>query len=245
MAIDRQARMPLYHQIYDQLHAQIESGRFRPGDQIPTESELSETYGVSRITVKQAIQLLVNEGRLERIQGRGTFVSQPKIDRRLDSMISFRDEMLQRGMRPSSRLLELKVVPVSPKVAKSLRLQSGKEVIKIQRLRFADGDVMGIQTAYLPYDLCPELLKEADALESGSLYEILNRKFDLRPARAEEAYSIARLDVHDAKLMMLSEGDPVFQAERISFLPDGRPFEAVWSLLRGDRYTLRVEIIGS
>ena len=242
MSTQESNRVPLYWQLYEDLRSQIESGHYKVGDQIPTELELSRQYGISRITVKHALRLLVQDNMVERIQGKGTFVSRPKFDRTLNSVISFRDEIVRRGMKPSSRLLELKAIPVSPKIAEQLRLDPRKDVIKIKRLRLADNEVMGLQTSYIPYDKCPELLRKETELAEGSLYEVLGQ-FDLLPARAEEIYSISHADFHDARLMCIEENDAVFHVERLTFLSDNSPIEVVYSLLRGDRYKLRVQLM--
>jgi GntR family transcriptional regulator len=241
MVMRRSNQIPLYWQLYEDLRSSIESGHYKVGDQLPTEADLSRAYSVSRITVKHALRLLVQDNLVERIQGKGTFVCQPKFDRTLGGLISFRDEIARRGMRPSSRLLELKVVPVSPKIGQQLRLDPLKEVIKIKRLRLADDEIMGLQTSYIPYDLCPELLKKEQEIAEGSLYAVLGQ-YGLIPARADETYSIGYPDFHDAKAMGIPEGTAVFYVERLTLLADNTPIEVVYSLLRGDRYKLRVKI---
>ncbi|MCL4516652.1 MAG: GntR family transcriptional regulator [Firmicutes bacterium] len=244
MAISRDGRMPLYYQIYDLLREEIESGVYLPGDRIPTESELSKNFGVSRVTVKQGIQKLVVDGLLYRQQGKGTFVTSPKVNRKLSGLISFHDEMLQKGFVPTTRLLEFMVVPARRVVAEALRLSEGEKVIRIKRLRLADGEVMAVQTSFVPHALCPELAKRREKL-TGSLYKLLRQDFGLDPAAGRESYSAVVVRGADAAILGVLEGSPVFAVRRFACLADGRPVEYAESLLRADRYSLDVELSGS
>lgn len=229
--------------MYDVLRAQLDQSVYHAGEQIPTELELSRQYGVSRITVKQAIQKLVMEGRLYRIQGKGTFVSRPRLSRKLKTMASFTEELSQRNLTPSVRLLQLEVVVAPAKVATALQLPENASVILLRRLRLADQEPMGIQTAYLPYADCSFLLGETDQLSQGSLYAVLERH-RLRPVAATEEYSVALIDGADAQLLNVPAGSAAFWVERTSYLPSDRPLEFVESVLRADRYTLHVELQG-
>src|SRR5919202_2889223 len=169
--LDRASPVHLYHQLKLILRSKIENGEWKPGDQIPTEEELCERYRVSRITVKQAINGLVAEGLLYRQQGKGTFVATPKIEQGPERLTSFSEQMQQRGLRPGGTLLNRRVIPASKKVAEQLKLELGAPVIQIQRLRLADDEPMGIQTAHIPLSRCPQLLEEE--LGQQSLYKLL------------------------------------------------------------------------
>lgn len=243
MPLNREDPLPLYQQMYDLLRSDLEKGVFAPGEQIPTELELARRHGVSRITVKQAIQKLVLEGRLYRIQGKGTFVSRPRLSRKLKTIMSFTEELRQRNVAPDTRLLLLEVQLPSAKVAQALHIDEGAAVVALRRLRLGDREPMGLQTAYLPFALAQPLLEERERLASGSLYEALGR-LGLRPVRAIEEYSAVVLDNPAASLLEVRPGSPAFAVERVSYLPNDRPIEFVESLLRADRYTLQVELEG-
>ena len=225
------------------LREDIESGAYLPGNQIPTERELSKKLSVSTITVKQAIQKLVNEGFLNRRQGKGTYVSQLRVQRKLTGLISFHDEMLQRGFVPSTRLLDLRVIPARRVVTEALQLPENAKVLSINRLRLADGEVMAVQRSYLPYDLCPGLADNPDSL-MGSLYKVLRQNYNLEPVRGRETYEAVAVIGHDAHILGVPEGSVAFSVKRYAYMIDNRAIEYVESLLRADRYALNVELPG-
>lgn len=241
MALIRDGRTPLYYQIYDLLRGKIESGLYAPGDQLPTEAELSAEFAVSRITVKQAIQMLVNDGVLTRQQGKGTFVTKPKVQRKFKGLISFHDEMRQRGFAPSTKVLDFGVIPARRVVAQALGIGEGEKVVFLKRLRFADGEVMAVQTSYIAYALCPGLTEKVSNLE-GSLYKLLSEEFGVRPVTGNEEYTAVVVRGQDAAVLGLPEGSPAFAVKRTAFDSEGRRVEYAESLLRADRYTLEIEL---
>lgn len=236
------SRLPLYHRLHDQLRDDIESGVLRPGDRIPTEAELSARFGVSRTTVKQAIQQLVHAGLVYRIQGKGTFVSQPRIPRRLVGLISFHEEMSQRGFAPSTELIEAAVVPAARHVARALELQPGTAVLRLVRRRLADAVPIALQTTYLTGDMAA--LADDPQVATGSLYEAMERRFGQRPTLGREEYTAVVVSGDDARRLGVPDGSPALAVRRYASLEDGRPVEYTESLLRADRYTLHVELKG-
>ncbi|HEY8497912.1 MAG TPA: GntR family transcriptional regulator [Limnochordales bacterium] len=236
------SRIPLYHRIHDQLRDDIESGVLRPGDRIPTEAELSARFGVSRTTVKQAIQQLVHAGLVYRIQGKGTFVGQPRIPRRLVGLISFHEEMRQRGFTPSTELLESAVVPAARHVARALGLEPGAPVLRLVRRRLADGAPIALQTHYLPGEMGE--LADDPQVATGSLYEAMERRFGQRPTVGREEYTAVVVSGDDARRLGVPDHSPALAVRRYASLADGRPVEYTESLLRADRYTLHVELKG-
>ena len=235
------SRIPLYQQIYDLLREKIDTGVFLPKTQIPTEAELSQEYGVSSITVKQAIQKLVAEGMLYRKQGKGTFVCSPRFNRKLNRLISFNAEILQKGMVPSTRVLDVHEAVPRKSIAEALQLPSDSRATVIKRLRMADDEPLAIQTSHIPQSLCPTLVDKRDALR-GSLYDLLLEEYGLVTSSGRESYSAVIISGPDARLLEVPDGSPAFSVQRLAFLPDGRPVEYVQSVLRGDRYSLDVEL---
>ncbi len=154
------APTPKYHQLAETLREQIRAGRLVPGDQVPSEPALCETYALSRGTVRQALQVLVNEGLLRRDQGRGTFVAEPAGRSQYFSLSSFADEMRRQHRAPSTRLLISELIPASPTVSQRLAIEPATPVFHIKRLRLADGQPVAIETRYLAQSLCPGLLDE-------------------------------------------------------------------------------------
>ncbi|HON87324.1 MAG TPA: GntR family transcriptional regulator [Bacillota bacterium] len=242
MEIVRDGRTALYYQIYDMLREKIEDGEYLPGDQIPTELELSSQLNVSRITVKKAIQKLVVEGLLYRVQGKGTFVSGPRVNRKLNSLLSFHDEMMQRGIMATTKLLELSAAEARSKVAVALRIPEGSRVIRVKRIRLGDGSVMAVQTSYIAYSRCPGLL-DCEALLTGSLYKVLRENFALDPVRGVERYSVTVVDGQDAVLLDVPSGTAAFAVTRVAYVADGSVLEYAESLLRADKFTLDVELV--
>ena len=234
------SRMPLYHRLHDQLRDDIESGVLRPGDRVPTEAELSARFGVSRTTVKQAIQRLAHAGLVYRVQGKGTFVSQPRIPRRFDGPISFHEEMRQRGHTLATELLQAGLVPATRCVASALGVSPGTPVVRITRRRFLDGAPIALQTSFLPQDMAE--LADDPEVATGSLYEAMQRHFGQRPTQGREEYTAVVVAGDDAARLGIPDGSPCLAVRRFAWFADGRPVEYAESLLRGDRYTLHVEL---
>ncbi|BAS26369.1 GntR family transcriptional regulator [Limnochorda pilosa] len=240
--IRRDAPVPLYYQLYDILLRRITDGTYAPGDQIPTELELSRRYQVSRVTVKQAIQRLATEGHLYRVQGKGTFVAKPRIPRWLKQVQSFIEEMSAKGMVVETVALDVGLHPCDRQVAEALKLEVGEPVNRIKRLRKVDGDPVALQTSYVPDRLCPGLAQLPE-IRSGSLYAAMERNYGRRPVHAYETYEVkVATDPERVKLLDIEPGAPYLAVTRISHLENGTPVEWATSSLRGDRYKLEVEL---
>lgn len=231
--IKRRQGISLYYQVAEVLREKILSGEWRPGDQIPTEDELCQLFQVSRTTVRYALSTLVSEGLIFRKQGQGTYVAEPTLEQGSPQLLGFTEEMTQKGAHPGSRVLAVERVSASEKVAEKLHLQVGEFVIMIKRLRLVNNEPIGIQTAYVPFNLCPELLNED---LSGSLYALLERKYQIHLCSAKDTYYVGMLKKEEAELLEVPPGSAAFVVERITVTPDGTPVEYVRSFMRGDRY---------
>ncbi len=239
-ALNKQLPVPLYHQLKCALITAIESGEWQSGQQLPNEDKLAETFGVSKITVRQALRDLSDVGYVRREQGRGTFVSRPKLGNGPRELTSFSEEMRRHHLTASSRILERFKASASERVAEALQIAVGEQVFVLKRLRLADGEPMAIQTAHIPVKLAPELVQED--LEHASLYELLHSRYGLRPASARETYSAVSVDPMPSELLRVLPGAPVLAVERVTYLATGKPFEFVQSLIRGDRYSIILEL---
>ena len=237
--LNKQSPIPIYVQIEELLKGLISKGEFPPGTAIPSERELTETYGVSRMTVRQSITNLVNEGLLYREKGRGTFVAAPKVEQPLNSMTSFTEDMLSRGMSPSSELLAFEKRNADKAIAAELQLEEGDEVIFVERIRYADSIPMAIERTYLPANIFPGLDKRA---LQGSLYDYVENTAGLKIGNAAQRMEAALAKKEDAKLLHVETPFAVLVIERISSLSNGMPFEAVHSTYRADRYKFTSEI---
>ena len=239
-ALSRRGPVPLYHQLKTVILREIEAGRWQPDQQLPTEHELAQRFRVSKITVRQALRELAGAGFIRREQGRGTFVEPRKLQQGPRELTSFTDEMRRHGLLPTSRLLDQEVVLSPDEIATALRIAPGTRLFKLRRLRLADGEPMGIQTAYLPLDLVPGITDRNFA--NVSLYDFLQAQYGLHPANARETYCVAQLKRDEAELLRVPARSPAMIAERITFLADGRPFEYVRSLMRADRYKVVIDL---
>lgn len=240
-ALNRGLGLPLYHQLKAVLLEEIRSGRLKPEDRLPNEDQLAAEFGVSIITVRRALSDLASAGYVRREQGRGTFIARPTVVQGPRQLTSFSYEMARRGLRATSRILLRDVIPATPELAEGLRVLKGAEVFRLRRLRLADGEPMGIQTAHIPLFMAPALVQENFA--AVSLYEFLNRKCGIVPSHAREVHSAILLRGEDAQILQLAEGSPGLSARRVTYCADSRPFELVDSVMRGDRYQIVLDLV--
>jgi len=230
--------MPLYHQIKEIIRAEIERGNLKPNEQIPTEQELVEKYKASRITIRRAINDLVEEGLLIKKQGKGTFVAMPKIQRELISVNSFSHRMIEAGLIPGSRVLSMKLTNPTPTIQKYLELNPTDQVIEIERLRLADSEPLMIEKTYLPYKDF-SLVMEAD-IGIGSLYKFLEEKYGVIPAKSKRSLEIVLSNKYEADLLNIRVGQPLFLLCAIVTSHDDKPIEYVKTLIRGDRFKFEI-----
>ncbi|MFC0273314.1 GntR family transcriptional regulator [Metabacillus herbersteinensis] len=231
--IDKSSPVPIYHQIEEQLKTQIEEGTLMSDSALPSEREYAETFQVSRMTVRQALNNLVNDGFLYRQKGRGTFVSKQKVEQKLLGLTSFTEDMVARGLSPSNKLITFEVFPASDRIAKQLQIPPTTPVYEIQRVRLADGIPMAIETSYLPASLIKGLTKE---IINHSLYNYVENTLSLKIERATQQLEASIARESETKLLQIDKGAPILLISRTSFLKDGTPFEFVKSAYRADRY---------
>jgi GntR family transcriptional regulator, N-acetylglucosamine utilization regulator len=240
--IDPYSYVPKYHQMFTILRTKIENGEWQPKSSIPPERELEKLYNVSRTTIRQALSMLQDHGYIYRELGRGTFVTPPKLQNSLHVLTSFSDDMKERGLEPSHRILNLKYVEPSKNVRAQLELpESTKKVLLLERLRLADGVPIGIHYSYLPLSSGQIItLEEVD--EYGSLYDLLQGKFNLIPSEADETLEATIADAEEAQLLEVNIGSPLLLIERIVWSQTRYPMEFVKVLYRADRYKYFVHL---
>ena len=231
--INKNSPVPIYHQLEEYIKQQIENGSLEEESVIPSEREYAERFQISRMTVRQAINNLVSEGYLNRQKGRGTFVTKKKVEQELQGMTSFTEDMLSRGMNPSSILLSFQILAADKKTALALRIEETDSIYKIKRIRLADGAPMALETAYIPVEIVPGLTEENSNL---SLYQYIEESLALLISEATQEIEAATADLLDSETLEIKFGDPILLIERISYLQEGIPFELVKSTFRADRY---------
>lgn len=234
--IDRRNPLPLHEQCKQLLLHQISIGKLQPGETIPPERELEQLYGLSRTTIRQALLGLVQQGVLQRVQGRGTFVAKTAIPLNLHYLTSFTEDMRARGKLPSSRLLELSIIPADSTIREAL---SSDRVVKIERLRLADDEPMGIHTAFLPEAF---QVDEATLLQDGSLYSVLRRQHHLEFLTADETLEAVTATEEESQLLGIAVGAPILSIERLSYDSRGEPREFVIMRYRADEYKYYVRL---
>ena len=232
MELHREDSVPLYHQLRNLLREYIVGGKLPPHTRLPSEGELQAQYGVSRMTVRLALNDLVKEGLIYRQAGKGTFVAPPRVSKRFVSMISFTEELRNRGFRPSSKLLEAREMPAGDEVAAKLDLSPGDPVILVRRIRYADGEPVGYNTSHLRADLCPGILEEN--LAEGSLYELIERRYGLRIIRATRDLASIPCPSDLADVLRVRSGDPILQLLGVVYVEDGTPLDFCEEYYRED-----------
>jgi len=226
--LDKNSHVPLYAQLVRQLMENIQNGDLKPGDRLPSERELAEALNISRITARLAITDLLDNGLLYREQGRGTFIAYSK-RRSIQGFTSFTEDMLSRGFTPSSKVLKSEVITLD-KSDENLKLSAGEKYIHIYRLRMADGAPVALQSNFLPYDLCPGLENEDI---NTSLFQVLKKKYFIRPAWTEAEVNAWSATVDEAKLLELEPNEPVLVVLAQNFTDSFEVVESVKTVYRG------------
>jgi GntR family transcriptional regulator, N-acetylglucosamine utilization regulator len=233
--LDPTQSQPLYQQLQRAIREAIEKRVLAPDDALPAERQIASDLSVSRITVRKAIEGLVEEGLLVRRQGSGNFVA-ARIEKNFAKLTSFSEDMRSRGRTPHSEWLRRAEGAVTPEEALTLRLSPGAPVYRFHRLRFADDAPMCLEYATVAGECLPSL----EAVDT-SLYEALERAGN-RPVRALQRLRALLLNAEQAKLLHAREGDAGLLVERVGFLRDGRAVEFCQSYFRGDTYDFVAEL---
>lgn len=208
------------------------------GRSLPSERELAASYGVSRMTARQAIEELVDEGYVYRVQGAGTFVHRPAISKSL-TLTSFSEDMRARGMRPGSRILRVEERPAGPAAGRDLLLSPVEPVVSASRVRLADGTPMCLERVELPARLVPGITPEDF---EGSLYALLAARYRIRVVRADQGIRATVLHPEEADLLGVPPLSPALLVRRVTADRGGRPVERAQSLYRADRYDFQVSV---
>jgi GntR family transcriptional regulator len=224
------AALPKYYVLKEQILALIEDAA--PGTLIPTERALAEQYATSRTTVRQAIGELVAEGRLDRTQGRGTFVAPPKVTH-VRQLTSFSDDAASQGLTASASILDISVVPADPVTARRLAVDPGTDVQRVERIRLVNGEPLAHETAFLAGAL-PDLAHNVET--RGSLYSALREDYGIRISEVEDTVETKLAGPDEVRLLGVEMGAPMLLVHRLGFNPEGEPVEWTRSVFRGDRF---------
>ncbi|MFP3122089.1 GntR family transcriptional regulator [Ectobacillus funiculus] len=237
--IDKSSPLPIYYQLEEQIKKQIESGELQPGDMLPSEREYAELINVSRMTVRQAMNNLVDGGYLYRQKGRGTFVAEKKVEQELGSLTSFTEDMKARGLVPSSKLLSFEIIPAPEKIANQLQIKEYAPVYEIKRIRLADQVPMALETVYISANLIKGLTEEK---VNHSLYQYIEEQLHLKIGHATQSVEASIASEIEGKHLNIRKGSPLLLLQRKTYLGDGTTLEVVKSSYRADRYTFTIHI---
>ncbi len=230
----RKGPLPRYYQLKEIMREKIRIGEWKPGDLIPSERELGEQYGISRMTARQAITELVNEGLFYREQGKGTFVSRHKITQQLIHLTGFTEDIRARGQRPGTRVLDASMCPADEKTAERLRIKLGQPIFRLQRLRLADDEPLAVEISHLSFMGCEKLLEED--LEHNSLYRVLETKYGLLLMEAEQEIEAGLFDEKAAQMLQVPVNSAALFTRRITYTERDQPIEYATSMYCGNKY---------
>jgi len=233
-SFDKDSATPLYQQLRDLILEAMAQGTLQPASRLPSERQLSERLGISRLTVRHALNDLVNAGRLVSKTGKGTYVRTPKLEQGIHQLMGLTEDMYRRGHTVSSKIVQATLVPASVDLVQEVKLRLGEELVLLERLRIVDGLPLGLERSYLVHKLCPGIL-EYD-LAQKSLYRILRSTYGLRPSRAEQTYEATLARRREAQLLGTDVGAAILLLKRTVFLDTEEILEHGCAWYRGDRY---------
>ena len=212
--IKKDSPIPIYYQLQELLKDLIDKGELKPGDAIPTEREYAEKFHISRMTVRQALTQLVNEGYLHRIQGKGTFVSERKIEQPLYRLRSFTEDMEARGFKAGSQLISFEIIPAASQVASQLGIQEFGPVYEIKRIRLADEVPMALESNYIPANLVKGLTEQ---IVKESVYSYIEDQLNLEIDQASQIIESSIANQVEAKFLKIKKGSPIMLIQQQTF----------------------------
>ena len=222
----------LYSRIETVLAGEITDGDLKVGDQLPTEDSLIARFGVSRITVRRAIQNLVGRGFVEIRRGKGTFVAAPKITQDLKELSGFVEDMHALGRKPTARVIGKDIVPADATVAKQLALTRGERVVRIRRVRLADGVPLSFDETYLPLEIGKKIM--TNDLKIEPIFSLLESKYNVPLIEAEYKLDAVTAESEVAAALKVKQRSPIFRIERTSYSTGSRPVDYERLHYRGD-----------
>jgi len=238
--LDKSGFIPLYYQIQRALMEKIHSGELSTGDPLASEEELARVYQVSRMTARQALHGLKTSGFAVSQKGRGTFVTRPKLEKNIMHLRGFTEDMKHLGMVPSSKLIGQTVVKASEDIAEKLKVETDETVMRLRRLRLADGIPMCLEDSHIPLKQFPGLEKISFAKQS--LYFVLRESYGVRVAWADEIIEALPATSEESELLTIPKRASVLSITRVIMTTEEIPIEAACSRYRGDRYKASIRV---
>ncbi len=239
--INKNSPIPIYYQLEEIIKKKIQLEELQPGDVLPSEREYAEAYNISRMTVRQAINNMVNEGLLYRQKGRGTFIADQKFEQDLSGLTSFSEDMKKRHHMPSNQLISIQLINTTPLINNKLNLAAGDFIYEIKRLRLADDEPIALETIYTPKKFVGEIDK---AQVTQSFYDYIENQLKLKIVHGLQTIEAALANKDEIKYLNIKKGDPILLMQRTSYLTDQEdtPIEYVKSAYRADKYKFNMHM---
>ena len=232
--VDKNNPIPLYYQLKTIIREMIETKEWKPSDKIPSEAYLSDHNKISPMTARQAINELCDERLLYKVRGNGTFVSKPKLERDLSELTSLTEKLKDSGYTINRKVLGLRTVPATKNVAEKLETNKGEEVIRLERLMTFEDEPFYHEISFLPYELCPPLLRED--FSQNSIYHILESRCRMNLDYANLTIEAILCKPYHRTLLRIKKGVPVLHLNQVTYLINGRPVQFVDAVARNDIY---------
>jgi len=232
--IDRSTHKPIYLQISDFMREDIQSGKLAPGDRVWSEHFIMDKFNVSRNSAQKAIDVLVNDGQVVRIQGKGTFVTHSLVTYGLHHFISFSEETKNKGFTPGSKVIEFSKQQPDLKIAQQLEIDQDNWVYKLERLRLANNQPISHQISYIPSNICPDM--DQFDFQTLSLYAVMEGFYNLMLSWQAIVIKPIAANHQIAEWLGVSPATPLLLTESVAYLEDGRPIEYCLNTYLSDRY---------
>ncbi|MEX0731692.1 MAG: GntR family transcriptional regulator [Aquisalimonadaceae bacterium] len=234
------SHQPLYVQIKETLRQRILDGTYLPHDRLPSESELMRAFGVSRITIRQALRDLHNEGLVFSAQGKGSFVSKPKAVQNIQRLEGFAEAMAAKGYEATAKLISIQERRPARSVAAALELSAGEDVVEVCRVRYLNRQPVSLDLSFFPLDIGHRLFRHD---LTGDIFPLLENALGIPLGAADIRIDAALADGDGIRHLNLKLGEPLLQVERLTYTADGRPVDFEYLRFRGDsyQYQFRVE----
>ncbi|MCL2033837.1 MAG: GntR family transcriptional regulator [Oscillospiraceae bacterium] len=239
MQIDKNSRIPVYVQMMDLLITQIEDGILEEENRLPPERELCDIYGVSRSTVRQAIQGLEKDGYVNIYKGRGAFVASKRLNQEMSGFYSFTEYMKKLGKTISTVLIDFSKIKCDERIARKMQCPAGADIFRFTRVRYVGKEPMIIVTTHLLCERFPDF--EGERLVTGSLYAMMSEMYNVTFTRARETLQSVCARKDEAKLLQLKQGAPCMKIDRYTYEKD-RLIEYAIGIVRGDKFQYNVEL---
>jgi len=241
MALCADSPDALYQQLAADLRLKIKDGTLPPGSRIPSELELTRQYGVSRVTVRQALEILNEEGLIKRSQGKGTFVAlRPPLQEELEGMASLSDVFYQHGVKPTVEVLDLRLVAAEGQVPENLCLRPGTPVLYVLRRHSVNGEPIALAHIYIPGEYGKQMSPRD--LEAYTTYWLLEHRCGVVPEECMQTIKANAATRHDSTCLSVRDGSPLLVMERTTYSREGLPIEYIVIRFVGERYRYRVRL---